>query len=84
MSGLDPIGRKMVGDLLVELKGQGKTVFFSSHILHDIERFSDRAGIIIGGRLRIVDTLSNLLSNGEKLEEVFMKEVTASEKGTSL
>jgi len=84
MSGLDPIGRKMVGDLLIELKGQGKTVFFSSHILNDIERFSDRAGIIIGGKLRLVDTLSNLLSDGKNLEEVFMREVAASEKGTSL
>ena len=33
MSGLDPIGRKLVGDLILELKSQGKTVFFSSHIL---------------------------------------------------
>jgi len=84
MSGLDPIGRKMVGDLIIELKGQGKTVFFSSHILNDIERFSDRAGIIIGGKLRLVDTLSNLLSDGKNLEEVFMREVAISEKGTSL
>jgi ABC-2 type transport system ATP-binding protein len=84
MSGLDPIGRKMVGDLLIELKEQGKTVFFSSHILNDIERFSDRAGIIIGGKLRLVDTLSNLLSDGKNLEEVFMREVAALEKGTSL
>jgi ABC-2 type transport system ATP-binding protein len=57
MSGLDPIGRKMVGDLIVELKEQGKTVFFSSHILTDIERFCDRVGIIVGGRLRLVDRL---------------------------
>ncbi len=77
MSGLDPIGRKMVGDLLVELKGQGKTVFFSSHILNDIERFSDRAGIIIGGKLRRVDTLQNLLVGGKNLEDVFMSEVAA-------
>jgi ABC-2 type transport system ATP-binding protein len=83
MSGLDPIGRKMLGDLLIDLKGQGKTVFFSSHILNDIERFSDRAGIIIDGKLRLVDTLSNLLSDGKNLEEVFMREVEASGKGTA-
>lgn len=76
MSGLDPIGRKMVGDLLLELKQQGKTVFFSSHILNDIERFSDRAGIIIKGKLRLVDALSNLLSGNKNLEDVFMKEVS--------
>src|SRR3989304_5853789 len=53
MSGLDPLGRKLVGDLILELKGQGKTVFFSSHILSDIERFCDRVGIIVGGKLRV-------------------------------
>jgi len=83
MSGLDPIGRKMVGDLIVELKGQGKTVFFSSHILNDIERFSDRAGIIIGGRLRLVDSLSNLLTGNTNLEDVFMRQVALTEGGTS-
>ncbi len=82
MSGLDPSGRKMVGDLLIELKGEGKTVFFSSHILNDIERFSDRAGIIIRGRLRRVDTLNNLLSGNKNLEDVFMSEVAAAEGGT--
>jgi ABC-2 type transport system ATP-binding protein len=84
MSGLDPIGRKMVGDLLIELKGQGKTVFFSSHILNDIERFSDRAGIIIGGRLKRVDTLQNLLSGGKNLEDVFMREVALAEGVTAV
>ena len=81
MSGLDPIGRKMVGDLIIELKGQEKTVFFSSHILNDIERFSDRAGIIIGGRLRIVDSLVNLLSGHHDLESVFMEQVAMAEGG---
>ncbi len=75
MSGLDPIGRKMVGDLILELKSQGKTVFFSSHILTDIERFCDRAGIIVSGRLRRVDALGNLLSGGQTLEDVFLREV---------
>ena len=81
MSGLDPVGRKMVGDLITELKAQGKTVFFSSHILNDIERFSDRAGIIIGGRLRLVDSLKNILSGGASLEDVFMREVDLAVKG---
>jgi ABC-2 type transport system ATP-binding protein len=75
MSGLDPIGRKMVGDLIVELKKQGKTIFFSSHILTDIERFCDRVGIIIAGKLRMVDTLENVLSAGRTLEDVFLQEV---------
>jgi ABC-2 type transport system ATP-binding protein len=75
MSGLDPIGRKMVGDLILELKSQGKTVFFSSHILTDIERFCDRVGIIIDGRLRLVDNLTHILSDGGNLEDVFLREV---------
>jgi ABC-2 type transport system ATP-binding protein len=83
MSGLDPIGRKMVGDLIVELKSQGKTVFFSSHILTDIERFCDRAGIIVGGRLRLVDSMSSMLAGGTTLEEVFLREVKVAGGGES-
>lgn len=75
MSGLDPMGRKLVGDLILELKSQGKTVFFSSHILTDIERFCDRVGIIVSGRLRVVGGLSNLLTNESSLENVFMRQV---------
>ena len=77
MSGLDPIGRKLVGDLILELKSQGKTVFFSSHILTDVERFCDRAGILVAGRLRLVGGLTELLSRAGTLENAFMKEVEA-------
>jgi len=51
MSGLDPLGRKMVFDLVMELKGQGKTIFFCSHILSDVERLCDRIGMLVNGRL---------------------------------
>lgn len=51
MSGLDPIGRKMVFDLVMELKEKGKTVFFCSHILNDVERLCDRIGLLVQGRL---------------------------------
>jgi len=81
MSGLDPLGRKMVGDLIVELKTAGRTVFFSSHILNDVERFCDRAGIIVGGRLRRVGELSSLLAGGATLEDVFLQEVAAAGGG---
>jgi ABC-2 type transport system ATP-binding protein len=81
MSGLDPIGRKMVVDLILALKSEGKTVFFSSHILTDIERLCDRAGIIVGGRLKLVDTLGNLLQKGGTLEDVFLREVEKSGGG---
>jgi ABC-2 type transport system ATP-binding protein len=52
MSGLDPIGRKEVRDLIVELRDQGKTVFFSSHILTDIEAIADDVAIIARGQLQ--------------------------------
>lgn len=51
MSGLDPIGRKMVFDLVTELKEEGKTIFFCSHILSDVERLCDRIGLMVQGRL---------------------------------
>jgi ABC-2 type transport system ATP-binding protein len=51
MSGLDPLGRHMVFDLVLDLKSQGKTVFFCSHILSDVERLCDRIGVMVQGRL---------------------------------
>jgi len=77
MSGLDPIGRKMVGDIILALKSQGKTVFFSSHILTDIERFCDRIGIIISGQLKLVSRLDAALEGGKTLEDVFLREVAS-------
>ena len=62
MSGLDPIGRREVRDLILELKRLGKTVFFSTHILPDVETLCDRVGVIIQGRLRDVGRLGELLS----------------------
>lgn len=75
MSGLDPLGRKMVGDLILDLKQEGKTVFFSSHILNDIERFCDRIGIIDDGRLLLTDYLVDAISDGETLEDLFLRTV---------
>lgn len=51
MSGLDPIGRSMVFDLVMDLKQQGKTIFFCSHILNDVERLCDRIGLMHKGQL---------------------------------
>jgi ABC-2 type transport system ATP-binding protein len=51
MSGLDPIGRKEVRDLILELRDRGKTVFFSSHILTDIEAIADDVAIVARGQL---------------------------------
>src|SRR5258706_7255766 len=52
MSGLDPIGRRDVRDIIVELKSAGKTILFSTHILSDAEMLCDRVGVIAGGKLR--------------------------------
>jgi ABC-2 type transport system ATP-binding protein len=60
-SGLDPIGRKEVRDLIVELRDQGKTVFFSSHILTDIEAIADRVAIVARGQLQSQGTPAELI-----------------------
>jgi len=62
MSGLDPIGRKEVRDVILELRRRGKTVFFSTHILPDVEVLCDRVGVILDGRLRDVGRIGDLLS----------------------
>src|SRR5215467_11103643 len=51
MSGLDPVGRREVRDIILELKREGKTVMFSTHILSDAETLCDRVGVIAGGKL---------------------------------
>ena len=52
MSGLDPVGRREVRDIILELKNVGKTILFSTHILSDAEMLCDRVGVIAGGKLR--------------------------------
>jgi ABC-2 type transport system ATP-binding protein len=62
MSGLDPIGRKEVRDLIASLRDEGKTVLFSTHILSDAELLCDRAAIVVGGTMRGAGPLDTLLS----------------------
>lgn len=68
MSGLDPIGRKEVRDLILRLKESGKTVMFSSHILHDAEMLCDRVAMIMKGRLVACGTVSDLIERGATQE----------------
>jgi ABC-2 type transport system ATP-binding protein len=75
MSGLDPIGRKEIRDILFRLKDRGKTVFFSTHILSDAEAICDRVGIIVGGKLRSVGALNELVSLKVRAFEVTFKNV---------
>jgi ABC-2 type transport system ATP-binding protein len=62
MSGLDPLGRKQVRDLILQLKEKGKTIIFSTHILSDVETVCDRVAILIGGRLKDCGPLEDLLN----------------------
>jgi len=64
MSGLDPIGRALVKDIIRELKERGKTVFFSTHITADVEVVCDRVGVINKGTLLTVDSVANILQRG--------------------
>jgi ABC-2 type transport system ATP-binding protein len=52
MSGLDPVGRREVRDIILDLKNQGRTVFFSTHILSDAEMLCDRVAVLAGGKLQ--------------------------------
>ncbi len=61
MSGLDPVGRREVRDIILELKKDGKTVMFSTHILSDAEMLCDRVGVIVGGKLRGVGAPGTLV-----------------------
>jgi ABC-2 type transport system ATP-binding protein len=62
MSGLDPLGRRDVRALILELRDQGRTVFFSSHILADAEALCRRVAVVAGGRLAASGTLSDILA----------------------
>jgi ABC-2 type transport system ATP-binding protein len=76
MGGLDPIGRKEFRDIIVDLRDRGKTVFFSTHILSDVEMICDRVGIVIEGRMAEVGRLSEILTGDVESIEVTVKGVT--------
>lgn len=62
LSGLDPVGRKDVVDILQEFKENGGAIFFTSHVLHDVERIADRFGFINEGRLLTVRSPKEVIS----------------------
>ena len=64
MSGLDPIGRALVKDIILDLKKRGKCVFFSTHITDDVEKICDRVGVIVKGSLVAIDRVENILRSG--------------------
>jgi ABC-2 type transport system ATP-binding protein len=72
MSGLDPIGRKEVRDLILRLRSEGKTVFMSTHILSDVEMVCDRVAIIVRGRIRFEGATHECLVGGEPEADVVL------------
>jgi ABC-2 type transport system ATP-binding protein len=75
MSALDPVGRTKIRDVILHLKDEGKTVFFSSHILSDVEMICDRVGLLVNGKLKEIGKLEELLGERESLEDLFMEEI---------
>jgi ABC-2 type transport system ATP-binding protein len=61
MSGLDPMGRYQIREIILSLKSQGKTIFFNSHILSDVEKICDRIAILAEGKLICTGSLDELL-----------------------
>ena len=74
MSGLDPLGRREVRDLILELKSMGKTVFFSTHILSDAEMLCDRVAILNRGELQGCGELREILSLGVSATEIVLED----------
>ncbi|NOY27393.1 MAG: ABC transporter ATP-binding protein [Oligoflexia bacterium] len=76
MSGLDPLGRALVRDIILDERAQGATVCFSSHVLSDVQLLSDRVAILVRGRLRGVGTVDELI--GHKVRHVELQFTGAS------
>ncbi len=73
-SGLDPIGRMQVRAIIQRLKGEGKTVFFSSHELGEVETVCDRVAIMCEGELKAEGKVADLMrEHGASLEQIFLK-----------
>ncbi len=75
MSGLDPLGRQLIREILLEKKDEGVTIFFSSHLLQDIKELCDRIVIINKGRNFFEGPLSEFEVEGENLEQTFLTKI---------
>jgi ABC-2 type transport system ATP-binding protein len=80
VSGLDPLGRKEVKDLMLDLRRRGKTIFFSSHILPDAEALCDRVAIIINGEVDSTGTLPELMKDAVSWVEIVTENLKESFK----
>lgn len=78
MSGLDPVGRKHIRELILQQKEMGKTIFFSSHVLSDVEQVCDRVGVLSRGNLVAVGHIREVLQQEIRQVEVTLKDVDPS------
>lgn len=70
MSGLDPMGRKAMRDIILSCRDQGKTIIFSSHIISDVEMICDRAAILADGELKSIITMDDAVSSNDTIWEI--------------
>lgn len=75
MSGLDPIGRKEIRDLILSLNREGKTVFMNTHILSDVETICDQVAIIVKGRIEYRGRLGDFLAGEDRQTDVVLSSV---------
>jgi len=78
MSGLDPLGRRTIRELILRLRDEKKTIFFSSHILGDVEQICDRVGILVKGKLAIQGRIDALLEGTLQQIEIVASGLTPS------
>ena len=78
-SGLDPLGRMDFRKIILELRQAGKTIFFSSHELSEVERVCDHIALLAAGRIVAEDQADRLTAPGESLEQFFLRMVTPPE-----
>lgn len=80
MSGLDPIGRNLLKNIILDLKAQGKTIFFSTHILNDVEVLCDRIGLIHKGNILYSGDIQEFNDGAIDFEKCFVERIEQSEE----
>lgn len=76
MSGLDPLGYKQTRDIIMDLHAQGKTIFFNSHILSEVEKVCDRVAVMHRSRIKQARPLADVMEKYGSLEDYFLAEVS--------
>ncbi len=76
MSGLDPLGRRLVSRLILESKKTGQSIFFSTHILNDVEMLCDRIAVLHKGKMLYCGDIDGFQKDFKTLEDAFVKEIT--------